>query len=343
MIDRAKRGTGSQLTVVSLSQQEVELNMFSKRQSGLLRAASSFGARPCRIITTSNLMTAATLQSKRMVPYASSIIFRYYSPAKHGSHGDRELLPLPTGKQRSPLVRFLNPWIDMANVTDDAVLAFKVENVTRTFGVVAALVCSLSAAALAVTPSATEIDDDELLVLTNKNGTIYDATHDDNTTTQEKGNEELEATLLESILQRVVNTDHVAGTSLLVNYWGVPPQKLADIYSACCAAAFYSSVCAMGLSAVLNAWLGCCPPGGTKYFVRYHSLAICSIPGLLAASTGLAGVALFIGLDRSKGTPISYIGLGGTVMGGLLIGSATARGMMCTYRLLTPLVKKKTL
>ena len=75
-------------------------------------------------------------------------------------------------------------------------------------------------------------------------------------------------------------------------------------------------------------------------FVRHNSVVICSIPGFLALSTGLAGSALFIGLDRSTGTPVSYIGLLGTAVGGLLIGSATVRGMVGTYRLLTPLVRK---
>ena len=76
-------------------------------------------------------------------------------------------------------------------------------------------------------------------------------------------------------------------------------------------------------------------------FVRYNSLVICAIPGFLALSTGLAGTALFIGLDRSTGSPVSYIGLAGTAVGGLLVGSATVRGMVGTYRLLTPLVGKK--
>lgn len=266
---------------------------------------------------------------------ASSI--RNYAPAGRSPRGPETQSPATTTTNRSPLVRFLNPWIDMANVTDDDILAFKVESVTRTFGVVAGLMCSLSAAAIVVTPSAANVDEE-----TNEKEVLSNIQQvNDSTTNATSANDQRqdENTLLESLLKYIVNTDHVAGTSLLVQ-WGVPPKQLADIYSACCAAAFYNSVCAMGLSAVLNAWLGCTPPGGTKHFVRYHSLVICAIPGLLAVSTGLAGVALFIGLDRSKGTPISYIGLGGTVVGGLFIGTATARGLICTYRLLTPLVKK---
>ena len=266
-----------------------------------------------------------------------TLAVRQYSPA--GNIGPKhEILPSSTPINRSSLARFLNPWIDMADVTDDDILAFKVESVTRTFGVVAALMCSLSAAALAVMPASAPTEDEDLndeeALFTNMRELSHNNNHD--SIRQE------EETILESILQHlmnVMNTNHVAGTSLLVS-WGVPAKQLSDIYSACCAASFYSSVCAMGLSAVLNAWLGCTPAGGTKHFVRYHSLVICSIPGFLAISTGLAGVALFIGLDRAKGTPISYIGLGGTLLGGIMIGSATARGMVCTFRLLTPLIKK---
>ena len=66
-------------------------------------------------------------------------------------------------KKRSSIRRFLNPWVDLANVTtDDTLLSFKIENVTRTFGVVAALMCSLSAAAMAVTPSSG--DEEEIIV-----------------------------------------------------------------------------------------------------------------------------------------------------------------------------------
>jgi hypothetical protein len=212
--------------------------------------------------------------------------------------------------------------------------------------------CSLSAAALFVTPTADDItaeknaaaktttsttaaeiiiDDPNLRLINGKGGGGQNSSgvrDDDEEKSQER-----------TVLEHIVYTNHVAGTSLLVS-WGFCPKWLSDSYAACCAASFYSSVCAMGLSAVVNAWLACTPPGGTAYFVRYHSLIICSIPGFLALSTGLAGIALFLGIDRSKGTPVSYIGLAGTAVGGLLIGTATVRGMVCTYRLLTPLVKK---
>lgn len=230
-------------------------------------------------------------------------------------------------KRRSHATRFLNPWVDLSVVTDDLILADKVESVTRTFGVVGALMCSLSAAALAVNPSApaNKVDDSS----SNKNNGVTNETsvHGEN-----------QEDMISNFVKAFITTNHVAGTSLLVS-WGMPPHQLPEYYSACCAGSFYSAVCAMGLSAVLNAWLGCTPPGLTGQFVRYHSLTILSIPAFLAISTGLAGVAVFTGLDITRGTPISYIGLGGTALGGLLIGSTTVRGMICTYRLLTPLVR----
>lgn len=285
-----------------------------------------------------------------------SISIRRYLPAGYGESPKHDVVT-PTSRSshitirsRSPLIRFLNPWIDMANVTDDAILAFKVESVTRTFGVVAALMCSLSAAALAVAPEETTTTNGAVVVGTPNNNPTSDTDDESNQVHDNKhptvstrdfinNNEQEEEEVVLSMLEYILKHTHpqVAGTSLLV-HWGAPPNTLSDIYSASCAASFYTSVCAMGLSAVLNAWLGCTPAGGTQYFVRYHSLLICSIPGLLALSTGLAGVALFIGLDRSKGTPISYIGLGGTILGGMMISFATIRGMTCTYRLLTPLI-----
>lgn len=219
---------------------------------------------------------------------------------------------------RSAPRRFFNPWHDLADVCEDPVLSDKVDSVTRTFGVVAALMCSLSAALLAVNPLPPEAEETSNPGHQDQNGSADSV----ETKSTDKG-----------LIEHVALTEHVSGTSLLVS-WGVPPAKLHDIYMACCAGSFYGGVGATGLSAVLNAWLAATPPGGARVFVKRHSVFICTIPALLGISTGLAGVALFIGLDRSKGTPISYIGLGGTVLGGALIGSSTLRGWLCTYRLL---------
>lgn len=65
------------------------------------------------------------------------------------------------------------------------------------------------------------------------------------------------------------------------------------------------------------------------------------MPALLGLSTSLAGTALFIGIDREHGTPVSYIGLGGSLLGGAVLGMVTGRGWLCTYRGLTKAVLRK--
>ena len=222
--------------------------------------------------------------------------------------------------------------------TDDTLLSFKVESVTRTFGVVAALMCSLSAASLVVIPSASMDDDDDDEYEREAIATPVATTSDSEIISDMEASPTTTAKTTTTTTTRSAST-HVSKSSLLVHWVGLSPKTTHDWYTASCAGAFYSSVCAMGLSAVINAWLAATPVGCTRQFVQYHSWMICSIPGFLAISTGLAGVSLFIGLDRAKGTPISYIGLGGTVLGGVIIGSATVRGMMATYRFLTPLVR----
>ena len=65
------------------------------------------------------------------------------------------------------------------------------------------------------------------------------------------------------------------------------------------------------------------------------------MPGLLCCSTSLAGAALFIALDMEHGTPVSYIGLGGTMLGGATLGLISTRGWIHTYKALTDAVIKK--
>ena len=208
--------------------------------------------------------------------YYTRVIYQY--PSKKGGNGNGdtshdipEILPQTSPKTRPNVVRFLNPWVDLSNVTDDAVLAQKVDSVTRTFGVVAGLMCSLSAAALAVIPSADEEH------TRGNNGISSGKNGDDLVKESEsksaKANENNCSTgVIKGAMIRRQNTksmyspngQQVSGTSLLATIGGLSSKELADIYAACCAGSFYSSVCAMGLSAVLNAWLACTPAGGTK-------------------------------------------------------------------------------
>ena len=81
--------------------------------------------------------------------------------------------------------------------------------------------------------------------------------------------------------------------------------------------------------------------GGIRNFVQMHSWFIVSMPALLGLSTSLAGTALFIGIDREHGTPVSYVGLGGSLLGGVVLGMVTGRGWLCTYRGLTNAILKK--
>jgi len=77
-------------------------------------------------------------------------------------------------------------------------------------------------------------------------------------------------------------------------------------------------------------------------FVRIHSWYIVALPALLGLSTSLAGTALFISLDREHGTPVSYVGLGGTLIGGAALGLVTGRGWIHTYKSLTDAVLKRS-
>ena len=231
------------------------------------------------------LVTTAYNNVGRPIPATSCRNYTrviYQHPPKKGGNGNGdtashdipEILPQTSPpKIRPNVVRFLNPWVDLSNVTDDAVLAQKVDSVTRTFGVVAGLMCSLSAAALAVIPSA----DEEHSINSHNNGINSDERRDDlvkdgqSKSTKADANKYRTGVDKGAMIRRhntksmySPNGQQVAGTSLLATIGGLSSKELADIYAACCAGSFYSSVCAMGLSAVLNAWLACTPAGGTK-------------------------------------------------------------------------------
>jgi hypothetical protein len=60
--------------------------------------------------------------------------------------------------------------------------------------------------------------------------------------------------------------------------------------------------------------------GGIRNFVQMHSWFTLSMPALLGISTSLAGTALFIGIDCEHGMLVSYVGLGGSLLGGVILG-----------------------
>jgi hypothetical protein len=237
------------------------------------------------------------------------------------------------------LKRFLNPWNDLADIIPhEEALGDKVESTTRTFGIVAALMGSLAAALFTFNPY------DGYDTTTSRE--LRDVDDRCNGINQQQQQQQpfsalpLKRRNTLNFIEHVTFTQHVSGTSLLVS-WGVPKSQLDDIYIACCAGSFYTGVLTTVLSSIINAWLAATPPGGVRSFVRLHSWPIVLMPALLGASTSLAGTALFIGLDREHGTPVSYIGLGGTLLGGASLAFVTGRGWVHTYKSLTEAVIKK--
>ena len=239
------------------------------------------------------------------------------------------------------LSRFLNPWNDLAYIIPhEEALSDKVESTTRTFGIVAALMGSLAAALFTFNPY-------DGYDTTTSREPLRDVDDECNGITQQEQEQQepfsplpLKRRNTLNFIEHVTFTQHVSGTSLLVS-WGIPKSRLDDIYTACCAGSFYTGVLTTVLSSIINAWLAATPPGGVRSFVRLHSKSIVLMPALLCASTSLAGTALFIGLDREHGTPVSYIGVGGTLIGGATLAFATGRGWVHTYKVLTEAVIKK--
>lgn len=253
-------------------------------------------------------------------------------------------------KPRPEFLRYMDPWYDLATLCQrqEDLLTDKVDSATRIYGVVAALMCSLSAALLAIDfPTVCNEDhsgDGHSLPHTHHSNALQGALvrsrtrrDDNNAQTQQ------ETPVLRrrnSFIEHVIDYEnHAAGTSLLVS-WGVPPSSLQNSYAGCCALSFYASLTATGLSGILNAWLAATPPGGISAFVKSNSKIIVLIPACLGISTVSCGTALFLGLDRSKGTPMSYFGLGGTLMGCGLMSVATIRGWNTTHRLIRKLAQK---
>jgi len=276
-------------------------------------------------------------------------------------------------KPRPEIVRYLDPWYDLATLCQkqEDLLTDKIDSATRIYGVVAALMCSLSAALLAVdfpsVPQKPRGDGDS----DRDSDRDYDPYHrqyyaaNSNNRNTNTNNAPIPASAPAHTAQSPVSSsesfppataqlrrrrtffehvvldysNHAAGTSLLVGR-GFPPQRLEEVYAGCCALSFYTSLTSTGLAGILNAWLAATPPGGISTFAKSYSKFIALVPALLGISTLSAGTALFVGLDRSKGTPVSYFGLGGTLAGCTLLCWANVRGMNMTHRLIRRLAQK---
>jgi hypothetical protein len=117
----------------------------------------------------------------------------------------------------------------------------------------------------------------------------------------------------------------------LVKYFGFPREFLEDVYIASWAAAFYTSVTALGLSGLVAATVAATAPSYIKIFVRRHSGILVLLPVLSSLSMGFSSLGLMIGLDETRGTPISWIGVVGTIFGGSLLLGSTVQVLRC-YR-----------
>jgi hypothetical protein len=232
-------------------------------------------------------------------------------------------------------LKFLDPWYDLATVTkDEHTLVDKVDSVTRTFGVVAALLASLSAALysvqLPIRTTSKKIDtihNDDNNYTSRRQLLGSSLKHDEDITHNEEEYtpRSTRATTTGTSGPDEISKNNTANTANIDEY-----------YIGCCAISFYSSMTATGISAVLNAWLAATPSGSIQKFVQYHSKYIVLIPGLLGVSTIFSATALCIGLSErsSKNVLLSNIGLAGTLGCCGLVGLANIRGWHMTYRLL---------
>ncbi|VEU42158.1 unnamed protein product [Pseudo-nitzschia multistriata] len=243
---------------------------------------------------------------------------------------------------RPEFMRYLDPWYDLATLCQkqEDLLTDKLDSVTRMYGVLATLMCSLSAALLAVDfpsiPENTQEEEDQYYYH-RSNSRQINGLKPPEFVPPAVGPLRRRSSFIEHVVLEYPN--HAAGTSLLVS-WGVPPQRLHDAYAGSCALSFYTSLTATGLAGILNAWLSATPPGGVSTFCMRFSKFVALVPALLGASTLSTGTALFVGLDRSKGTPVSYFGLGGIISGYALLCVAALRGWNVTYRLIRRLAQK---
>lgn len=155
--------------------------------------------------------------------------------------------------------RFLNPWNDLSRIlpTED-ILYDRVESTSRTFGIVAALMGSLSAALLTMntydgydtgrvemkrlrTDNRGRLEDGRVTILPRRE---EDSRDNSSSATNIRRRDTL------GFIEHVTFTHHVSGTSLLVS-WGLEEDQLEDFYTACCAGSFYSGVLTTVISSVL--------------------------------------------------------------------------------------------
>jgi hypothetical protein len=184
-----------------------------------------------------------------------------------------------------------NPFPLLAHATENIDLSSRLRSYSNTFGIIGALMCTLSISALSMMPMERPTKQD-------------DAGNDDETTIAHS--------------QRV-------GRPMLTRYLGLSRDQLEDLYIACWAASFYTSGVGLGLSTVVAGVVAATAPSYVKIFVRRHSDLLVALPACQAISGALAGLGLFVGLDEARGEPVSWIGVLGIYAWSVLLGGSTVR------------------
>ncbi|KAI2502663.1 hypothetical protein MHU86_11788 [Fragilaria crotonensis] len=190
-----------------------------------------------------------------------------------------------------------NPFPFLAHTTENIDLASRLRSYSNTFGIIGALMCTLSITALTMMP-VESIPDEGFAQIATTGSTP-------------------------STSRKLVKAREPS--PILVKYFGVPKHHLEDAYIASWAASFYTSGIGLGLATLVAGIVAATAPAYVKIFVRRHSDILIALPIFQALSIGFAGVGLFLGLDETRGEPVSWIGLLGTAAGGGILTVSTAR------------------
>jgi hypothetical protein len=184
-----------------------------------------------------------------------------------------------------------NPFPLLAHATENIDLSSRLRSYSNTFGIIGALMCTLSISALSMMPMERPTKQD-------------DSESDDETS---------------------IALSQGAGRPMLTRYLGLSRDQLEDLYIACWAASFYTSGVGLGLSTVVAGVVAATAPSYVKIFVRRHSDLLVALPVCQAVSGALAGIGLFVGLDEARGEPVSWIGVLGIYAWSVLLGGSTVR------------------
>ena len=184
-----------------------------------------------------------------------------------------------------------NPFPLLAHATENIDLSSRLRSYSNTFGIIGALMCSLSISALSMMPMERPKKQND------------SDSNDRNKTLIKKG----------------------AGQPVLVKYLGLSRDQLEDLYIAFWAASFYTSGVGLGLSTIVAGVVAATAPSYVKIFVRRHSDLLVALPISQAISGGFAGLGLFVGLDEARGEPVSWIGVLGVYAWSILLGASTMR------------------